>query len=301
MKKQLNIKGLAKGMRVEDKAMLIFADRNKRGETSGREGLLTPDEEKALIEDAQDLHQINELNRLNRLYNFSVFMMLDIQTAYLNFRLAEGRLLTILTAMILVGEGSDAFNWAIYDLASQGYKDGELEDKKLQEEIDKKAKELRKKYKATDGLSKIYDYFEPSLRDSGYFSTGDDVMSQPNPLLQQALMQVVAEIKAFNKQIYQREYVEVKAGMGLMSERDKTKIDSYSNEINEFTSLEGCWGLIRMYPEFADKRLIRTEDLAEPKFLETVKDMGKATKLSEKEKEKAQLEIDNVESKRIID
>lgn len=281
-------------MRVEDKARLIFADRNKRGDTNGREGLLTPDEEKALIEDAQELRQISELNRLNRLYNISVFMMLDIQTAYLNFRLAEGRLLTILTAMILVGEGSDAFNWVIYDFVTQGYKNGQLEDEKIQEEIDKKTRELRKKYKTTDGLSKIYDYFEPSLRDSSYFSTDDDVMSQPNPLLQKALMQVVREIKAFNKQLYQREYVEAKAGMEFTSEKDKTKIDIFTNEMNELTNLEGCWGLIRMYAEFADKRLIRTKNLAEPKFLKTVKDMEKATRLTEKEKVTAQEEVDNI-------
>jgi hypothetical protein len=107
-------------------------------------------------------------------------------------------------------------------------------------------------------------------------------------------MQVVGEIKAFNKQIYQREYVEAKAGMELMSERDKTKIDSYANEINEFTNLEGCWGLIRMYAEFADKGLIRTKNLAEPRFLETVKNMKKFTKLGKKARVRAEVDIEEV-------
>jgi len=259
MTKNLNIKPLVKGMRVEDKAKLLFADRNKRADTGGKEGLLTPDEEKALIGDAQDLHQINELNRLNRFFNISAFMILDIQTAYLNFRLAESRLLTVLTGLILVGEANDAFNWVIYDLASQDYNEAQMDDKKFQKEVDEKAKELRKKYKGRE-LSKIYDYFEPTLRGDSYFSTQTDIKSEPNPLLQKAYMQVVNEVKVFNRQIYQREYVEAKAGMELMSDNDKIKIDSYT-------------------------------------FLKTIRGIEKATRLKDKEKADAEEEIEKAINK----
>lgn len=296
MTKNLNIKPLVKGMRVEDKAKLIFADRNKRSETSGREGLLTPDEEKALVEDAQNLHQINELNRLNRLFNISAFVMLDIQTAYLNFRLAEGRLLNVLTGLILVGEANDAFDWVIYDLVSQEYKGEQLDDKKFQKEVDEKARELRKKYKGRE-LSKIYDYFEPTLRGDSYFSTQTNTTSEPNPLLQKTFMQTVGEIKAFNRQIYQHEYIETKAGMELMSDRDKIKITSFANEISEFVSLDGHLALIKMYAEFAGKCLLRTKNLTEPEFLKTIRDMGKATRLKDKEKEEAENEIENAVQK----
>lgn len=290
MKKNLNIKTLARGMRVEDKAKLLFADRNKRAETSGQEGLLTPEEEKAIIEDAQNLHQISELNRLNSLFNIASMIMLDIQTAYLHFRLAEGRLLTILTGMILVGEASDALGNAIYDLSASGYSEEQLEDKKFQDEVDKKAEEFGIKYKK-NGLSKIYDYFEPSLSE-GYFSTKTEKLSQPNPLLQRAFMMVITEIKRFRKQVYNCEYIEAKASIELLSERDRLIIQNFSKEIEDFVRLEGHLGLIQMYSDFADKGMLKSDGLSEPKFLESVKNIQKATRLSKKSKVKTQEEIE---------
>jgi len=293
MNMNLNIKTLAKGMRVEDKAKLLFADRNKRGETSGKEGLLTPDEEKAIIDDAQDLHQITELNRLNKLFNMSSFLMLDIQTAYLHFKLAEGRLLNMLTGMILVGEGSDALGNAIYDLSSNGYSQEQLEDEKFQVEVDKKAEEFRKKYKR-NGLTEIYDYFDPSVGDGSYFDTKTEVLSQPNPLLQRAFMMVIQEIKKFRKQIYNIEYIETKARIDLLSERDKRTLESFTNEIDDFVNLKDHLGLIKMFADFADKGMLKRDGLSEPKFLEAIKNMSKATRLSKKAKIKAESEIEEV-------
>ena len=297
MKKQLNIKALAKGMRVEDKAKLLFADRNKKAETSGREGLLTSEEEKALIDDAQDLHQINELNRLNRLYNLASFIFLDIQTAYLHFRLAEGRLLTIITGVVLVGESSDVLSRTIYDLAVKGCSEKQLEEKKFQEEVDEKAAELRKEYKVS-GLSKVYDYFEPSLGGGSYFSTKPKAeVSQPNKLLQKAFMRTLEEIKAYEKQMFQWQYIESKADIDLLGGRERKIIDGFSKEVDDFIDLDGYLGLIKMYAEFSDKGLLKVKQLEEPKFIDAVKDMKKATSLRKKEKEKARIEMDNIETR----
>ncbi len=294
MKKQLNIKTLAKGMRVQDKAKLLFADRNKRAETSGREGLLTSEEEKAIIDDAQNLHQISELNRLNKLFNVSSLIFLDIQTAYLHFRLAEGRVVTILTGMTLVGRASDVLSQVIYDLASQGYSDKQLEKHEFQKKVDQKATELNKKYKIKGGLADIYDYFKPSSRDGSYFSTEIKTKSEPNPLLQKAFIQTIREVKAFKKQVYQCDHVAQKAEMELLSDREKEIIKGFKKEIDNLINLEGHLGLVKMYGAFADKGFIRTTKLSEPKFLETVKNMEKATQLTREEKEKATVEIDEL-------
>jgi hypothetical protein len=147
MNKQLNIKTLAKGMRVEDKAKLFFADTFKLRETNGHEGILTPDEEKALIEDAQNLNQVDELNRLNRLFHAAGLLLVDVQTAYLNFELAKQKVLTILIGMLLANEAMDQLDRAISDLARQGYLEEQLEDEKIQEEIDDKVEKLRKDIK----------------------------------------------------------------------------------------------------------------------------------------------------------
>jgi len=293
MKKPLNIKALAKGMRVEDKAKLLFADRNKRAETSGKEGLLTPEEEKALIEDAQDLHQIRKLNSLNRLYNIACMMFLDMQTACLNFRLAEGVLTRILTGMILVGEADDAMGQVIYEMASKGYSEKQLDEKEVQKKVDKKASGLRSRYKR-GGLSKIFDYFEPSLREDSYFSVNKQIKSQPNKLLQKAFMRTLRDAKAYKKQVYQWKYIESKAGIDLLGDRERKIIDGYTKDVDDFIKLDGHLRLIKMYAEFTDKGLLKIKKLEEPRYISAVKDMEKACRLTKKEKTKAESEIEDV-------
>jgi hypothetical protein len=293
MKKPLNIKTLARGMRVEDKAKLLFADRNKRAETSGKEGLLTPEEEKALIEDAQDLHQIRELNRLNRLYNVACMMFLDMQTACLNFRLAEGVLTRILVGMILVGEADDALGQAVYEIASKGYSEKQLDEKEIQEKVDKMASELRSRYKR-GGLSNIFDYFEPSLREDSYFSIKKQIESQPNKLLQKAFMRTLRDAKAYKKQVYQWQYIESKAGIDLLGDREKKIINRYTKDVDGFIKLDGHLRLIKMYAEFTDKGLLKIKKLEEPRFISAAKDLKSASRLTKKEKAKAESEIEDV-------
>ena len=294
MKNTLNIKTLARGMRAEDKAKLLFADRNKRSETSGKEGLLTPEEEDALIKDAQELHQINELNRLSRLYNIASLIFLDIQSACLYFRIAEGRLVTILTGMILVGESSDTLGQAIYDQALHGYTEKQLEEKKYQDEIDLKAAKLRKKY-GGNGLSAVYDYFEPSLRGGSYFSAKRKVeVSQPNKLLQKAFIQTIKEVKRFNKQVFQWNYIESKAGIDLLSDRERKIISGFQKDINDFVNLGGYLGFIQIYVEFEDKKILKFEKLEEPEFTSVIKDMKKATDFSKKTRNRAREEVENI-------
>jgi hypothetical protein len=192
--------------------------------------------------------------------------------------------------MILVGEASDALGNAIYDLSVSGYSEEQLEDKKYQDEVDERAEEYEKKYKK-NGLTKIYDYFEPPLRE-GYFSTKTEKLSQPNPLLQRAFMMVTAEIKRFRKQVYNCEYIEAKARIDLLSDRDRLIIQNFTKEIEDFVKLEGHLGLIQMYSDFAEKGMLKSDGLNEPKFLETIKNMHKATRLSKKAKLKAQEEIE---------
>lgn len=292
MKRQLNIKTLAKGMRVEDKAKLLFADRHKRGETSGREGFLTPDEEKALIKDAQDLHQISELNRLNRLFNIASLLLLDIQTAYLNFRMVASKVDMILLAISLVGKAMDVADHMVYDMATQGYTSKQLEGEKIQKEIDQKAVELYKEYGVGDKLVGVCDHFSPSLRGESYFGK-TKTESEPNLILQKFFMLTVKRIKDFRKQVYQYDYVIEMAEMELLSDKEKKSLKGFSKEIEDFVNLNRFLRQVKLYGALADRKMIRTTKLSEPKFLETIKDMGKATQLTSNEKEKAKAEIEN--------
>jgi hypothetical protein len=293
MQKQLSIKTLAKGMRVEDKAKLLFADRNKRAETSGEEGLLTPEEEKALIEDAQNLHQIGELNRLNELYKLASFITIDIQTSYLHFRIAEGRIFTILTGMVLAGEAHDILKRVIYDLASNGYTEEQLDEQNCQDEADEKAYKLWKKYKG-EGMSDIYNYFEDQPINDSYFSTKNELLGQPNMLLQKAFIQTVNEVKKYKKQVFQCNYIKSKAGMELLSDMQIGEIERFTKEINFFINLEDYLGLIKMYWEFYEKGYFKDKEFFEAGFMDAIKDMEKYVSLSGEEEEKAKKDIDEI-------
>lgn len=102
MAKTLDIKRLAKGMSLQDKAKLLFADINRQAETSGLERILTPEEEDAIWKDAQKHNQTDELHRLNNLYLLANLLLGDIQTAYLNFRIANMGLIGSVVMMSLL-------------------------------------------------------------------------------------------------------------------------------------------------------------------------------------------------------
>lgn len=291
--KQLNIKYLAKGMRVEDKAKLMFADRDRRAETQNKEWILTPDEEDALVHDAQELNQINELNRLNRLYNASSLMVLDIQTAYLNFLLAEEKLEAILATIIFASEGKDKLQKIIHDWAFEGYTDEQLEDKETQNNVDQKAEELRKKYDAESATTNDLDYFSPPLREQSCFSAGtlEGLDVEPNQHLQKHFMEVVRRAKEYKKQVYTCQYLSQKAGFDLLSDRERQTIEGFDKVIAEFENLESSFGFIKIYGDLADKGLIKLTGLIEPKFPESIKDVAKAINLDEQEQQEAQDEI----------
>lgn len=283
--KNLNIKTLSKGMRVEDKAKLLFSNRNKMAETEGKERLLTADEEEAIIKDAQSLNQITELNRLNRLYNLATYILLDIQTAYLHFKIVEQKLIAVITGITLTGELHDSIDHLIYETVSKEFEDGK--------EVDEKASELRKKHMHKT-LSSLYDYFEPAHRDKSYFTTDDDSNSEPNRLLQQTVMQAVDGVKKFKTQVYTYKRVEKKAGIELLGDRERKMIKEFRDEMDTFIKLEDFYSIISIYPEFAEKGLLRTSNLHEPKFIASISDMKKATRLSKKHKKKLEKELDEL-------
>lgn len=291
--KQLNIKYLAQGMRVEDKAKLMFADRDKRAETQNKEWILTPEEEDALVRDAQELHQINELNRLFRLYNASCLMIVDIQTAYLNFLLAEEKLEAALTIIIFVNEGKDKLERVIKDWILGGYTDEQLENKEIQDKVEQKASELRKKYLEDSGSTGELDYFSPPLKEQGYFYVGtlENLEVEPNRHLQKHFMEVIKRAKEYKRQVYMCDYLSEKAGFELKNDREKETIDEFNKGIAEFERLELPFGFIKIYSDLAEKGLGKMTNLIEPSFLESLKDITKAININEEEQQEAQNEI----------
>ncbi|MSU44956.1 hypothetical protein EXS45_02140 [Candidatus Nomurabacteria bacterium] len=90
MTENLNLKKLAVGMSLEDKAKLCFADRLKRAESNDREWLLTGQEREAIYSDAGKNNQMKGLNKLIEKYNVVVFLWADAGEDFRTFSLMKG-------------------------------------------------------------------------------------------------------------------------------------------------------------------------------------------------------------------
>ncbi len=272
-------------MSLQDKAKLLFADRNKKADTAGLERLLTPEEEEAIIKDAQKNNQIAELNRLSRLFNVASLLTLDIQTAYLSFSSALWKLHGIIMAMSVKSRADDIIGQMIYDLATSKEK-----DEKKRDEL---SKELEKKYRNTE-VFKMYDHFTPAYSlDEPKVKTAPE----PNIYLQLTFINAVERLKDFRRIIYQLNYVVKLAGIDFLGDKEKKKIKEYEKELEDFIKLDGLLGVIRLYRAFADKKLMRTANLTQPTFLDVIKDIEKAIQLTHEEIQKAEAQIEGVLAK----
>jgi hypothetical protein len=295
----LNIKKLAKGMSLEDKAQLLFADHNKQAETAGVERILAPDEEQAIIDDARKLDQIDELNRLVGLFNFASLILLDIQTAYLNFGIALSKLEGFIMASAVRGKAGDIIHELIYELATAGYSEKEQDRGDIQKKIDTKAQELNEKYSTVNKFLELYDHFTPPAKAVSYFHSelkNKDI--EPNKHLQHFFMQTIQMLKDFRRVVYQLDYIVKLAKIDFLGDADRKKLKEYEKQVAGFIKLEGLHSTVNIYKKWADKEIMRTEGLYEPKFLDTIRDIEKSIQLTPEDKRLAEAQITNLISQK---
>lgn len=82
MTASLNIKKLAVGMSLQDKARLLFADRLKRAESGELEWILTAEEREAIYNDARKNNQIGGLGKLIDKYNVVAFLWVEARNSF---------------------------------------------------------------------------------------------------------------------------------------------------------------------------------------------------------------------------
>jgi hypothetical protein len=273
---KLDLKKLSKEMSLKDKAKILFADHNKRVETAGMERLLTPQEEKAIVEDARTKNQVGELNRLTELFNLSGLILLDVQTAYLQFLLKRSHLEQVITGIMITNEVDDTLNSLFYDLKTLEVSlDGEKEKSYL---------ELKNKYLN----SKIYSQY-------GYFTIDPETKRrQPNKLLQIAFMRLVERVRDFRRMIYTLNYIIQLAEIDFLADEKKKSLTDFETEVDDFYNLEGLLNVLRSYRNFADKNLMETGNLKEPGFIEAIRDPEKASELTDDDKAKAEEQVHEI-------
>ena len=277
MAKTLDIKRLVKGMSLQDKAKILFADRNKKAETSGFERLLTPEEEDAIIEDARKYNQIGELNKLNDFYLMANLLLADIQTAYLNFWLSEYKLEQILTAIFVGERAKDVLYQIIYDFAK-----GDKE----------KAKELEKKY--IDEL-----YLKTFL--SKHLTSFWDKDSEVNMGLQRHLIDAIERLKKYKKIRYQLDYVvNERASIDFLSDKQKQNLKEHDNALKRFVDFGETLAPLKMLKDvFIEHKTIGDLKVSQ-EFFNIVKNTNKAVRTTIKDKEEAREQIDDILNRKNI-
>lgn len=277
MTKKLNIEKPTKDMSLEDKAKMLFADRNKQSETSGLERLLTIKEEIAILEDAKKNSQIEKLNKLNGFYFMANFLLADIQTAYLNFWLAEYKLEQILTTIFIVERAKDILCQNIYELTKGD---------------EKKAKELEKK-----SLDQFYSSTHLSEDLASFLNKNGEV----NKGLQRHLINAVERFKEYKKIRYQLDYVvHGKAGIDFLGDQQKQDLKKHDNSLKTFINFEGALTPFKMFEDVFLKHGAKEDLKVNQEFFCIVKDINKAVEITAGDKKEAKEQINNILSRASI-
>ena len=269
-----NIGESAKDMSLEDKAKILFADRNKQSETSGLERLLTPKEEITILEDAKKNNQIEKLNKLNSFYFMANFLLADIQTSYLNFWLAEYKLEQILTTIFIIERGKDILYQNIYELTN-----GDIE----------KGKEIVKKY-----MDQFYSSTYLNEEMSSFLNENGEV----NRELQRYLTNAVKRFKEYRKIRYQLDYViNEKAGINFLGRQQKQDLKKHDNSLKAFISSEGALTPLKRFGDVFLNRGAREDLETNQEFFRIVKDINKAVEITARDKKEAEGQINNILSR----
>jgi len=269
-----NIGEPTKEMSLEDKARILFADRNKQSETSGLERLLTPKEEIAILEDATKKGQIEELNKLNSLYFMANFLLSDIQTAYLNFWLAEYKLEQILTTIFIIERGKDILYQNIFELTK-----GDRE----------KGKELVRRY-----MDQFYSGTYLSEELTSFLNENGEV----NRELQRYLINAVKRFKEYRKIRYQLDYVvNEKTGINFLGDQQKQDLKKHDNSLKAFINSEGALTPLKRFGDVFLKHGAREDLETNKEFFRIVEDINKAVEITAEDKKEAMEQINNILSR----
>lgn len=269
-----NIGEPTKEMSLEDKARILFADRNKQSETSGLERLLTPKEEIAILEDATKKGQIEELNKLNSLYFMANFLLSDIQTAYLNFWLAEYKLEQILTTIFIIERGKDILYQNIDELTK-----GDKE----------KGKELVRRY-----MDQFYSGTYLSEELTSFLNDNGEV----NRELQRYLINAVKRFKEYRKIRYQLDYVvNEKTGINFLGNQQKQDLKKHDNSLKAFINSEGALTPLKRFGDVFLKHGAREDLETNQEFFRIVGDINKAVEITAEDKKEAKEQINNILSR----
>lgn len=265
MKTKLSIKQLAKDMSLKDKAKLLFADFHRQNETSGKERVLTREEERAITKDCQDKNQINGLNRLTQLFNLSQKAGIDLYVRLLELRNHIGKINTLVMTMY----GRCMMEGLMIDLES------------LMEESSKKAA------KKLETILEQNPLFMPDSFDLFRYveTSNEDYEMMPNLYFQTLFTRALKSQKRLQQVLHAIEYLDTKAGISLLSDWNYDYVDEAMSEIKEFSEKQGFIMAMNIYIGSYKKKDLTLDQEADVLFNQAIKDYDMAIQLTQEDVE----------------
>jgi hypothetical protein len=260
--KNFDLKQLSKGMHINDKLRLLFADLNKQSETESREIILTPQEKDALLDDAKKRGEYREIRRVMNLFKTCTLMLIDLEIIHLSTLLVITTLEKILIGIILKGVTEEIVDQMIHDWSA-----GET----------KAVEKLRSKYKIDHVLMKGFDYFSETR--------------EVNKDLEKYFLISCKYIRRLNKKLYEIDYVTNKSPVEFLSDYSRNLINESRNLINLFIRLDAPLKFLRIYRDYGTV-LTNNLNFNNSEFYKTIKNLDNNLRMDESEKQKIMAEVD---------
>lgn len=274
MKQKIITKTMVQNMSFQQRAKLLFADRNLQGDSKGKDRLLGVLEEQLIIDECQRKGEINELNRLNDIFNLISLAVVDVHIATTILDHKMERICMTGMSIFLQSRWSDITDELLWDISTK--------DKKIAD----KAEKLIKK-KLGEAIPKMFSMFSPREDDEG----GE--IDEPNIYIQKMFLSALKAFHDLKRCLYYLEYLKEKAGgMDLISEKDKATLAQADNELGDFEELDGFLKILNIYKIYLDEELINAQNLKHPDFAKLLIDFEESLKLTDEDKKEARNFID---------
>jgi hypothetical protein len=273
--KKFNIKALAKGMSLKDKAKLILADHDQQCISQGKDRLLTSDEEAAI---ERDCRKRGEMGRMNEFYNYynlknRAMVMTHAYTVQLDLALTRIEMLSLGITDVFREERT------LKSILSRVSKLKGEDARKLTKEIETEADAAMNKSVCFYPFSGDFDLECEDL--------------EPNVAMQRFFTSALRVNKELRKAMYMVGYAERKAGMSFPCSIEEATFKSAKYELDKFENMEGFLGImLGLYGMAVKDNWIRKDDWAEPLFLDLVMDPKKTLQLTDEDKQEMKADAD---------
>ncbi len=274
---QLDLKKLSKGMNIKDKMRLLFEDMNRRSETAGKEFVLTPQERKAIVDDARNTGEMTEIRRVNELYRTAMFISIDMEIAQLCLCLSISQLEKILVGIMCKDAAEDIVGRILYDSTQQ--------HKQTSGSIENQIEKLWIQHRAESKQLNDFDLFSQLVTED------HQQMFEPNQKIQLLFMATFIHAKKLKKKLHELSYVVEKAPIDFLPQYAKKLRKESEDILTAFSDLDKTLRPLRVYRDYGVK-FAPNAQLIEPQFFEVIQVVNKQLELSADDKNELERKID---------